>query len=201
MKTIFTLLAALISTGMLCANSTSLFNGKNLDGWVIESGGKFSVKDGNIHVNQGVGWLRSEDTYGDFTLILEVRFLEKDANSGIFIRTLKGNKDDENGWPANGYQIQCRDTTEGATPLGTMINYGGPVSNDVIDRDALENEAYLPTGDWHRMVIHCEGDRLTVILNGKVIMRSTGIMNSPGHIGIQGEHGLLEFRRIEIIQY
>jgi hypothetical protein len=81
-----------------------------------------------------------------------------------------------------------------------MINYGGPESEDVADLEALK-QAYRPTGDWNRFIIHCEADKLTVILNGKVITRSTGVMNSPGHIGIQAEHGLLEFRRVEVIEY
>ena len=131
----------------------------------------------------------------DFTLVLEFRFLEEGANSGIFIRTLAESVDDENGWPANGYQVQCRDTVEGQYPLGALIPYGGPESKDVSDIEAIK-KAYRPTGEWNRFVIHCEDDLLTVILNGTVVTRSQGIGNSPGHVGIQGENGLLEFRRV-----
>jgi len=182
------------------AGSISLFNGKNLDGWVIESDGEFEVVDGALRINRGTGWLRSRDRYGDFTLVMEFRFLEEGANSGIFVRTLAESKDDENGWPVNGYQIQCMDTIEGDTPLGSMINYGGPETEDIINREALE-AAYRAAGEWHRHVIHCEGDDLTVILNGKVVTRSSGLGNSPSHIGIQGEHGLLEFRRIDVVKH
>ena len=201
MKSLYLFLVSSVFCGILSANSEILFNGKNLDGWVIESGGKFSVEDGKILVNRGVGWLRSEKTFADFTLIMEFRFLEEGANSGVFIRTLAPSRNDENGWPVSGYQVQCRDAVDGQSPLGSMINYGGPESEDVVDVETLKNEAYKPTGEWHRYVIHCEGDRMTVILNGKVITRSTGIMNSPGHIGIQAEHGLLEFRRIDVVRH
>lgn len=177
-----------------------LFNGQNLDGWEIQNNGQFEVVDGLLRVNRGTGWLRSSDTYNDFTLIMEFRFLEKEANSGIFIRTMKESKDDENGWPANGYQVQCMDVTGGKFPLGTLINYGGPESENVHDLDALA-EAYRETGKWNRFVIHCEDERLVVTLNGKVITRSEGVQNAPGHIGIQGEHGLLEFRRIDLIRH
>lgn len=186
-----------------CGNSSNhsvLFNGKNLDGWVIENGGQFSVRNGNILVNRGVGWLRSVDTYGDFTLTLEFRFLEKGANSGVFVRTMAESKDDENGWPSNGYQVQCRDTTEGKIPLGCIIPYGGPESENVTDVEAIKR-AYRPTGEWNRFVIHCEDDLLTVILNGIVVTRSTGMGNSPGHIGIQAEKGLMDYRRIEIVRH
>lgn len=190
---------SLDADGSLQAELESLFNGVDLDGWVIENGGQFEVVDGKIRVNRGVGWLRSTDTYGDFTLVLEFRFLEEGANSGIFIRTLPESNDDENGWPSNGYQIQCRDTVEGEYPLGAIIPYGGPETQDNVDSEAIK-QAYRPMGEWNRFVIHCEGDLLTVLLNASVVTRSMGVGNSPGHIGIQGEKGLLEIRRVEVIR-
>jgi len=65
----------------------SLFNGKDLSGWVIENEGQFSVRDGLLHVNRGTGWLRSIKQFTDITLTYEVRFLEAKANSGVFVRT------------------------------------------------------------------------------------------------------------------
>ena len=89
------LLIASVVVGLLagCAKtndppkSMSLFNGLNLDNWVIENDGQFSVEDGVIKVNRGTGWLRSADVFSDFTLLMEFRFLEAEANSGIFVRT------------------------------------------------------------------------------------------------------------------
>ena len=113
-RILFSALAA-ISLGACCCfcssddagETLSLFNGKDLDGWVIENDGQFSVRDGVLFVNQGTGWLRSKREFGDFVLVMDFRFLEKEANSGIFVRTAATSKDDENGWPDNGYQIQC----------------------------------------------------------------------------------------------
>src|SRR5437016_9626642 len=79
---------------------TSLFNGKDLDGWHIMGGGQFSAKDGVILLNKGAGWLRSEKQYKDFELRLEFRFVEKNANSGIFLRA-----NDDKG-PSKAYQVQ-----------------------------------------------------------------------------------------------
>ncbi|MGY8694353.1 MAG: 3-keto-disaccharide hydrolase, partial [Verrucomicrobiia bacterium] len=110
-----------------CGDSSSvksLFDGESLDGWEIQNGGKFSVADGVITIDRGTGWLRSAETYGDFKMTMEFRFLEANANSGIFVRTGPTSKDDDNGWPDNGYQIQCLDTLEGGNPLATMIPYG-----------------------------------------------------------------------------
>lgn len=175
-----------------------LFNGWNLEGWEIQNGGRFSVEDGVLKIDKGTGWLRSEKTYADFTLIMEFRFLEKNANSGIFVRTGSTSKKDENGWPDNGYQIQCMDTLTGK-PLATMLPYGAPPFEHKSDLDALD-KAYKPAGEWHTYEIIAKGERLEVKLNGILITTCTSIKNREGHIGIQGENGLLEFRKIELVQ-
>ncbi len=175
---------------------TALFNGRNLDGWHIVNDGQFSVEDGVLKVNRGTGWLRSADTFGDFVLTMEFRFLEEGANSGIFIRTGPTSNDDENGWPNNGYQVQCMDTLTG-TPLAHLIPYGAPPFEHHSDIEALKR-AYRPAGEWHTYEIKAQGENLSVHLNGVLITTATSIKNLTGHIGIQGELGLLEFRKIEV---
>ncbi len=176
--------------------TTALFNGRNLDGWDIVNDGQFSVEDGVLTVNRGTGWLRSDATFGDFVLTMEFRFLEEGANSGIFVRTGPTSNDDENGWPNNGYQVQCMDTLTG-TPLAHLIPYGAPPFEHHSDIDALKR-AYKPAGEWHTYDIKAEGENLTVHLNGVLITTATSIKRLTGHIGIQGEHGLLEFRKIDV---
>ena len=175
-----------------------LFNGWNLEGWEIQNGGQFSVEDGLLKINKGTGWLRSGKTYGDFTLFMEFRFLEPKANSGIFVRTGPTSKKDENGWPDNGYQVQCMDSLEGK-PLATMIPYGAPPFEHKSDLNALK-KAYKPVGEWHTYEITAKGETLAVKLNGILITTCTSIKNKTGHIGIQAEHGLLEFRKIELLE-
>jgi len=177
----------------------ALFNGKNLDGWTIQNEGRFSVENGALKINRGTGWLRSVDTYSDFTLVMEFRFLEAGANSGIFVRTGPTSTKKKEGWPDNGYQIQCKDTITEDRALGTMIPYGAPPFEHQSDRDAIK-KAYKPTGEWQRFDITAKGETLEVKLNGILITTATGIKNLDGHIGIQGEKGLLEFRKIEVFK-
>ena len=179
--------------------SGALFNGANLDNWVIENDGQFSVEDGVLKVNHGTGWLRSAGVFSDFTLVMEFRFLEAEANSGIFVRTGPTSHDDENGWPNNGYQVQCMDTITGRAPLATMIPYGAPPFEHQSDLAALA-KAYKPLGQWQTYEITCISETLEVKLNGKRITTATNIKNLKGHIGIQAEHGLLEFRKIDIME-
>ena len=178
-------------------SAIQLFNGQNLDGWDIVNDGQFSVQDGVLKINRGTGWLRSSETFGDFVLTMEFRFLEEEANSGIFVRTGPTSNDDERGWPNNGYQIQCMDIITGETPLGNMIPYGAPPFDHEFDIEALQ-EAYNPTGEWQTYEITAEGENLSVRLNGTLITTATSIKNLTGHVGIQGELGLLEFRRIDL---
>jgi len=174
-----------------------LFNGQNLDGWVVENKGQFSVRDGLLVLNKGTGWLRSKKEYGDFVLKMEFRFLEEKANSGIFVRTAATSKKDENGWPDNGYQVQCMDIVEGAVPLATMIPYGAPPFESESNLEKLA-EVYRPTGEWNSYEIKCVGEDLSVKLNGAQITKATSIKRLRGHVGIQGEHGHLEFRAVRI---
>ena len=179
------------------AGYVSLFNGSDLDGWVIENNAAFSARDGLLVLNKGAGWLRSEEEFGDFVFELDVRFLEKEANSGIFIRTGPTSKNDQNGWPDNGYQVQCKDTITEERAIGTMIPYGAPDFEHESDRDAIAR-AYRPTGEWNHYKITCKGEDLSVKLNGTLITTATNIKNVRGHVGIQAEFGHLEFRNIRI---
>ena len=194
-------LACLLAGGAALAQpagpATPLFNGRDLDGWEIVNGGRFTVEDGLLRVNRGTGWLRSRDTFGDFVLTMEFRFLEPGAMSGIFVRTAATSNDDENGWPNQGYQVQCMDTVSGDFPLGQLMPYGAPPFEHEFDAEALQR-AYRPAGEWHTYEITARGENLWVRLNGELITTGTRIEQLTGHIGIQAEHGLLEFRRIEV---
>lgn len=193
-----TLMGCQATSSMKDVKTLELFNGKDLSNWTIESNGQFSVSDGVLKVNRGTGWLRSNDTFKDYVLTMEFRFLEKDANSGIFVRTKATNHQDEKGYPNNGYQIQAKDTLEGIA-LAQMIPYGAPPFENTFDLAALR-KAYKPHGNWHTYNITAKGETLEIKLNGIVISTATNIENLEGHIGIQGEYGLLEFRKIEVIE-
>lgn len=184
----------------LSAQKTSLFNGNDLSGWSIESDGQFSVRQGLLHVNRGTGWLRSIKEFGDFTLTMKFRFMDAGSNSGIFIRTGAESSTEEGGWPSEGYQVQCRDTLDGEYPLGHLIPYGAPPFQEQFFDEALRN-AYKPTGKWNTFKIVLRGEDLEVRLNGKQIAAAQNIKKPSGHIGIQGEHGLLEFKKIVVREW
>src|SRR5690242_11505512 len=87
----------------------SLFDGKTLNGWVPEHTNHFSVRDGVIFSDGGVGWLRTAKSYKDFELQLDYRALKPGADSGVFFRASPECTPKEPFWPARGYQLQIID--------------------------------------------------------------------------------------------
>jgi len=197
MKTILITILLGLTLQSTFAQKEKLFNGKDLTGWSIESDGQFSVKDGLLTVDRGTGWLRSDGEYADYTLVMKFKFLEPGANSGIFVRTGPESSTEEGGWPTEGYQVQCRDTLAGEYPLGHLIPYGAPPHQEQFFEDVLKR-AYNPTGKWNTFKIICEGELMKVFLNGKLISTAQEIKKISGHIGIQGENGLLVFKKITV---
>jgi len=170
----------------------SLFNGKDLSGWIIENKGKFSVKDGAIFLDRGAGWLRSEKVYQDFELRLDFRFVSKGADSGIFVRASK----EGSNWPAKNYQVQTMDNESIAAVYATALD------RVKMKRDAdLMRKVRKTGGEWQAYVITVKGDHAEVQLNGALITTADGLTVQPGHIGLQGEGGQLEFKNIRIREF
>ena len=183
---------------------TSLFNGRDLDGWVVENsaGDNFRVIDGVLRVEGPEGWLRSAQQYGDFSLRVEVRFLTADADSGVFLRAPgPASNIFIRGWPANAYQVQVRDMSVNRTTnpfwAGNLCRHRVAQGPTTFHADAALG-AIRPTGEWQLFEIEVEGDRVRASINGADVLDATGIVNPRGYIGLQGETGALEYRRIEI---
>lgn len=166
---------------------TSLFNGKDLSGWHIMNGGRFSVKEGVIFLDKGGGWLRSDKTYRDFELRMDFRFLNKGANSGIFFRA-----NDDNG-PNKAYQVQTMD----GDSIGDI--YDRSLAKPKVKRDVeLVKKILKPTGEWQKYVITVREGTVEVRLNGEVVTKADGLATEAGYVGMQGEGGQLEFKNVRI---
>ena len=176
-----------------------LFDG-TLNGWVIENtdGANFSVRDGVLRVEGPGGWLRSAREYADFQLRVEFRFVTEDADSGVFFRTT-GGEQFMRGWPNNSYQVQIRNpaTASRLPPVGALFRHGTPPAPTVFD-PAVVQKVVRPTGEWQALEITVVGNRVAVRLNGTEVMHATEIADRRGHIGVQGETGVVEFRSIAI---
>jgi hypothetical protein len=194
------LLLSLSATHGQGGNPVELLDGE-LSHWTIENttAGNFRHRDGVLEVREREGWLKSNDTYADFELVAEFRFLTDDADSGIFVRA-EGQNTFTRGWPNQSYQVQLRNPigTSPFPPVGGIFRHG-MASGDTTYNEDLARATSRPTGEWQTLGVRVVGDTLTVTLNDVEITRATAIGGSPGHIGIQGETGALEFRSIQLI--
>src|SRR5436190_20833589 len=67
----------------------SLFNNKDLTGWVKVGNEKWEIEDGTIHgqgISKDYGYLRTEKKYKDFHLSLRFK-CEAEGNSGVFVHS------------------------------------------------------------------------------------------------------------------
>jgi hypothetical protein len=160
----------------------ALFNGKDLAGWEQMNGSKFFAEDGVIKHRQGMGWLRTKEQYDNFLLRLEIRWLKDRQDSGVFLRSgLDGSN-----WPDRKYEVQCENSERIAHIFETNCR-----------RDPAKAQALLkPTGEWNTLEITCHGTRCEVNLNGEPASSADDLEPRKGYLGLQGENGELEFRKL-----
>ena len=192
-------LAAIVSS---CAdnNKTSLFNGKDLNGWVcvVDSESTtpasevFGVADGCIRIaGKPFGYMRTHKTYGDYQLHVEWRWIGEGTNSGIFQRVQSGDKV----WPE---AVECQLQ---AGRAGDFVMLGGAKIAEVECvgefpvKDRVGGECEKPVGEWNEADITCKGGKITVYINGKLQNEATSEYKN-GYIALQSEGGPIEFRNI-----
>jgi len=142
-----------------------MFDGKTLEGW--QTTGNWVVEEGGVvalHPRPGErGWQRygayltTTRKYKDFVLDLEFK-IGPGGNSGVFLRV---------GDPASqvktGFEVQILDTHGKKNP-------GNHDCGGVIGTAAPSKNMAKPAGQWNRYIITCQGNRLTVVLNGEQII-------------------------------
>lgn len=136
----------------------SLFDGKTLNNWkASEHPSTFTVADGAIVVFGErahlfyEGPLKNHD-FKNFEFKLSV-MTTPGSNSGIFVHTTY----QEEGWPTKGYEIQVNNTHTDWRRTGSVY-----ALQDVREAPAKDNE-------WFTQHIIVKENKITVMVNGKVI--------------------------------
>jgi hypothetical protein len=185
----------------------SIFNGKDLSGWIVEGTEHFerdgkkepvwSTSDGAINcAGHGFGFLRFDRELKDFVLSLEYR-LERGGNSGIGIRYDKYTGERRTRPSFAGYEIQLLDDA-GKEPskssTGSLYRYVAPQAS-----------AARPAGEWNRILIECRGPRIRITLNDALLhdldqRTIEAIADKPlrGHVSLQNHGGDVSFRKIQL---
>ena len=159
-----------------------LFNGKDLEGWVVHGTEKWYVEKGELVCESGpdkaYGYLSTEKTYKDF--LLRLKFLqESDGNSGVFFRS------SIEGTTISGWQVEV--APPGNNTGGIYESYGRGWLWEIPD----EKENILIMGDWNDLTIRVEGDRVMTWLNGQMMtdLRDEKIGQANGSIALQIHDG------------
>lgn len=173
---------------------TTLFNGKDLQGWVaVGTTDAFVVRDSAIF-STGAGpypsWLRTEQEYENFVLRFEYQ---------------------TEGWYEGGVLLHA--PCDGpASKLGFKIHlrhdqkvYGLRSPGAIYDVAAPRSIANLPSGEWNTCEITCDWPRLQVTLNDRLIHdismdTEPGFRNRlrRGYLGIQNIGCRASFRNLYI---
>ena len=83
--------------------------------------------------------------------------------------------------------------------MGGRLNWFGkdPAWRDVLDFRG-ERDVESPPDQWTRVECVCDGDRVTVVVNGTVVNEATGVTPSEGPILLQCEGSEVYFRKVEL---
>jgi len=175
---------------------SSLFNGKDLTGWVKIGNEKWVVEDGTIYgegVSEKYGYLATEKDYLDFDLSLRFK-CEANGNSGVYLHTRfkPGTVD-----VSDGYQVEIDRVLNHHTGGLYGDNRGWMVW------PAPENETVIRPYDWNDMLIQVVANRTIVRLNGVQVVDYTNPnpKSKDGTIALQlhsGGEGKMRFKDIFI---
>lgn len=160
----------------------SLFNGSNLDGWVVHGTEKWYVENNTLICESGAdkeyGYLSTNQKYKNFHLKLEFR-QESDGNSGVFFRSSL------DGIIINGWQVEV--APPGNDTGGIYESYGRGWLKQIPE----EKEDILKEGEWNTLEIKVFEDRITTWLNGvqMVDFSDETIGNANGVIALQIHSG------------
>ncbi|MDO8538858.1 MAG: DUF1080 domain-containing protein [Opitutaceae bacterium] len=176
--------------------SVPLFNGKNLDNWVVKGGtAKYQIEKDMIVGTTVAGskntFLSTKRDYADFELELDV-LCDKDLNSGIQIRSHVYEKQSpqpsapkrmrEKG---EVYGYQCEITTSDKCVSGNFWDEGRWTKwHDDLTKKPGACAAFKD-GEWNHFRIVAQGDRIRSWVNGVACADFRDSMDASGFIGLQ----------------
>lgn len=166
----------------LSNNYKSIFNNKDLSGWIVYGTEKWYVENGLLVCESGpdkkYGYLGTENFYKNFVLSLDFK-QEANGNSGVFFRsTVDGTK-------VSGWQVEV--APPGLHTGGIYESYG---RGWLIQPDEGKDSS-LKMGNWNNLKVKVYQDTVTTWLNGKMMISLSDqkIGNANGRIALQIHDG------------
>lgn len=197
----FLALSLLGTSGRLTAQGergfVSLWNGKNFSGWRKVGGGATFHIEGDCIVGEvGPGpntFLRTEKTFGDFILKVEVK-IDIPGNSGIQFRSHQREK------TGQVYGYQCEIDPSPRSWTGGIYDEGRRGWLYTLENQPKAQQAFQPT-DWNELVIQAIGPSIKTWVNGIPCADLIDTTDLEGFIALQihsGSQGRIRWRNIRI---
>jgi hypothetical protein len=186
---------------------TSLFNGKDLEGWKFHLGKEGAGNTGAFAVTGGVlacsgnpsGYMYTPKAYRNFTLEFELAFIRPEGltneaafrgNSGCLIHIGATN--------ALGVWPRCIEVQGMNSQMGLIL----PIPRDLKCTRTYEGkaaaEARKPVGEFNQVQIKVRGGDMDISLNGVVVSTVRGCELTEGPVGFQSEGAATRWRNIRI---
>lgn len=200
--------------GVMAAGFKRLFNGKNLDGWKHGNSPEWTASNGILKHSGRRGDpadLWTEKEYGDCTLVFDWRWSgggpmmkrpivlpdgsEKtgpdgkpelveieELDSGIYLRGQSTSQVNLWNWPVGSGEVYGYRTNTAMPP-------------EVRAGVTPKTKADRPVGEWNRTMITIKGDRLSVSMNGRVVIENAQLpgVAEKGPIGLQHHGAAIDF--------
>jgi hypothetical protein len=153
---------ALLFTAVLSAQDgfTPLFNGKNLDGWEVDTATVWSVSNGVlIGKTPGLSYnefLRTRKQYSNFVLKVSLRLINGVGNSGVQFRSKPASQAHE----VSGFQADA------SWPQFWGCLYDESRRNKTLACPTRESMAKFDPAAWHEYTITAQGNRIVLELDG-----------------------------------
>ncbi|MFO1092820.1 MAG: DUF1080 domain-containing protein [Planctomycetaceae bacterium] len=184
---------------------TDLFNGADTAGWRVVPGSKseFAVDDGTIHLQNGPGFLETEQQYGDFVFQCDAQTHGDKLNSGFFFRAMPGTEQRRQ------TATKCRSTMA----LREMTGPNRRIPERARSSGARQRGVVSSDHEWCTITLVADGNRFMTWVNGYPVTDWTddrkpdenprkGRRDAAGHISLQGHDATtdISFRRLKIAE-
>lgn len=218
MKNALIIIALIVSSFTTKAQTRSLFNFKNFDGWHIDvpaldnnPNGKnpFIIRNGLlVSLADPQGHIITDSVYQNYRLEVEYRFAAKPGNCGVilhastprvlyamFPKSIEAQLMHKN---AGDFWCIGEDISvpEMEKRRGPKKNWGSVDGKErrIIN---LTDKSEKPVGEWNTMRVECLGDQIKVWVNGDLVNHGFNCTVSKGQIALQAEGSEVEFRKVD----
>ena len=201
------------------SQTTSLFNGKNLDGWHVdvpemdknpEAITPFIMRKGKL-VSLGTpqGHLISNKEYSNYRIEAVYRFAGEPGNCGILVHASTPRSLYEM-FPKS-VEVQMMHENAGDfwcivedIEVPNMVERRGPKEKwgitEGLNRRILNltDGSEKPVGKWNRMIVECFEDQVKVWVNGDLVNHGFNATATKGQIAVQAEGAEVEFKKLTL---